>query len=1270
MKLGLAHEEWQLQQYHAQFPSGVVDVMEGTEPWQFSREELRGRASQTLDALQAQVPVVYQGVCLTDSFVGFADFMVLDKDGTYRIQDTKLARAAKGGALIQLAAYADQFQRLGVPVHPDIEVIVGTRETVAVPLDVVNPVYHARRDRLQELLRVDVGGVKFDAADSDAVAFGAEQYSACRRCDECREAMAEAQDLMTVAGVTAGRRRMLMASGVRTVEELIAATVTPEGMPARVFEALRAQARVQHESVPGEVPVVEVVSDDPAALLPQPTPDDLYLTLWQDPLYSENGGKDWGLMFLAGFVDGNSAVDVSGIAGGQGAGAGTTEAHFSGSLSEEFSTFVGLVDLLWRRWARTPTFHVYHYGPEVPAQLRALAGRHGERIDHVEAMLRDGVFLDLRLITRKAALIGVEEYSLGSIEPVYLTDVHDGISDDPAPGDRWAEALLPENRDQRAEMLAALKGRLAYRNTSLRNLGSWIRGLEARKAVASVDPSVLATETAPPPPWYDAPEEGTRRARLVQRLMRWSAVLAGTARGSGGSLDAHGGQDAHSGQDADGGQDVHGGQCEQGTQNAQGTQDARALAMAAAAVEYFPREERLYRANFEYLRGLSVEELAGVRNVFVMDQAQSGDSARPRSTANPSSPAQSGGTAQSGGIALPSSPVQPGQWEDLKRGFSHATSRGRRLTLSGRWSPGSTYSEGASSTDVRVLYRDGAIRGMRPRNDLAPYTDAQLTHVAVGPHQDAVTFTEWQSGNDRLDYQAMPVALVEGPPVDCRKLGDAVVRWAEALADHLDRTGGNLQTAPPNIMLDVLRRIPPRLGSGGRAEVQMTRPANPSVTGRGDPVTTDPGGTAPNLSEPDTVSAIVESLVTMTQKSYLAVQGPPGTGKTYTAGHVMARLVSEYRWRIGVTSQSHAGISNALTATHEAGLRTEYIAKALRFSEQRDPAVLYPHTVVGHAADGADMTLDAFQRMNTHSGYVFGGTAWSFASQRRGQVPVEWDLLVIDEAGQFSLPSTIAAVGRAKRVLFLGDPQQLPQVSQAEHPGEIATAALRWISVNDTGDPADVLPDRLGYFLAETRRMDAALTAKVSALSYGGQLHTHSVTGTRALLPTQDHHGIAPGVHGVPVPHRGNASSSKEEAEAVVRCVISLMGTPWNDGHRVRPLDAWDFMVITPYNAQRIEVEEHLAAADLSDVPVGTVDKFQGQESVIAILTMAASDASEIPRGMEFLLNRNRLNVGISRAQWAALVVYSPYLMDHVPYDAERLRELSAFISLVSPDTP
>lgn len=108
-----------------------------------------------------------------------------------------------------------------------------------------------------------------------------------------------------------------------------------------------------------------------------------------------------------------------------------------------------------------------------------------------------------------------------------------------------------------------------------------------------------------------------------------------------------------------------------------------------------------------------------------------------------------------------------------------------------------------------------------------------------------------------------------------------------------------------------------------------------------------------------------------------------------------------------------------------------------------------------------------------------------------------------------------------------------------------------------------------------------------------------------------------------------------------------------------------DLIVVTPYNAQLWCVRDALAAAGLHDIRVGTVDKFQGQEAVVAIVTLAASSAMDVQRGLDFLIMKNRLNVAISRAQWAAYLIYSPQLTEALPIRPDAVAQLSAFLTLV-----
>lgn len=299
-------------------------------------------------------------------------------------------------------------------------------------------------------------------------------------------------------------------------------------------------------------------------------------------------------------------------------------------------------------------------------------------------------------------------------------------------------------------------------------------------------------------------------------------------------------------------------------------------------------------------------------------------------------------------------------------------------------------------------------------------------------------------------------------------------------------------------------------------------------------------------------------------------------------------------------------------------------------------------------------------------GYVIGGTAWDLTNTRRVERD-QLDLVVIDEAGQFSLAKTMAVSVAAPRLFLLGDPQQLPQVTQGQHPDPVDLSALGWLIGNEP-----VLSPDLGYFLDTTWRMHPALTAPVSRLAYAGQLQSREeVTTARSLQ------GVQPGLHLRLIEHHDNSSSSPEEAAAVVALVDDLLDRTWTDPRddaaaQGRPLEQRDILVVAAYNSQVATIAAALANSGLDEVAVGTVDKFQGREAPVAILSMAASAPSDVSRGIGFLLNRNRLNVAISRAQHAAYIVHSPLLVDLAPRSPSELTTLGAFLGLrdQAVDTP
>jgi len=109
-----------------------------------------------------------------------------------------------------------------------------------------------------------------------------------------------------------------------------------------------------------------------------------------------------------------------------------------------------------------------------------------------------------------------------------------------------------------------------------------------------------------------------------------------------------------------------------------------------------------------------------------------------------------------------------------------------------------------------------------------------------------------------------------------------------------------------------------------------------------------------------------------------------------------------------------------------------------------------------------------------------------------------------------------------------------------------------------------------------------------------------------------------------------------------------------------RPVRQSDIIVVAPYNAKVNALRDALPVG----IRVGTVDKFQGQEAPICLVSMTASSAEETPRGMDFLFSLNRINVAVSRAKGLALVFGAPRLREVKCETVEQMRLVNTLCAL------
>ena len=417
------------------------------------------------------------------------------------------------------------------------------------------------------------------------------------------------------------------------------------------------------------------------------------------------------------------------------------------------------------------------------------------------------------------------------------------------------------------------------------------------------------------------------------------------------------------------------------------------------------------------------------------------------------------------------------------------------------------------------------------------------------------------------------------------------------------------------------------------------------------------GGDIVSSKEPDLRLEQVIAAISNLDSSYLPIQGPPGAGKTYTAKQAIAHLLKSGA-KIGISSNSHKAINNLLLST--AKHCKEHNIKAAFFCNKETDDELADYDVTSSSNNQLASQIQP--------ACVIGTTAWGVA---REDMTDKLDYLFIDEAGQVATANLVAMSRSARNLVLMGDQMQLGQPSQGTHPAQSGLSILDYLLHKTPTIPAD-----RGVFLDTTYRMHSKVNTVISQLIYEGKLKSHFDNDKRILeiadtaSQNTDHQTLEAylnseaGIVFIPVEHEGNTQASDEEVIVIKQLAESLLGrllhtgVTKDTGEAETRIITWDDMLfVAPYNHQVSKLKIALG----KQAKIGSVDKFQGQEAPIIFLSMCSSDASESPRGIDFLLDKNRINVAISRAQTLAVVVANSKLGNVSVNSVEQLKKVSLF---------
>lgn len=344
------------------------------------------------------------------------------------------------------------------------------------------------------------------------------------------------------------------------------------------------------------------------------------------------------------------------------------------------------------------------------------------------------------------------------------------------------------------------------------------------------------------------------------------------------------------------------------------------------------------------------------------------------------------------------------------------------------------------------------------------------------------------------------------------------------------------------------------------------------------------------------------------------IHGPPGTGKTRTLVEIIRRAAAA-GLTVLVCADSNRAVDNIVVGSGTA--------------EGADERSLHAHGQHGtgefrlrrHNArrSSSERVREAYASVRD-TAHVVASTNGSAATLDRA-----FDVAVVDEATQATIPSTCIPLARAHRAILAGDHRQLPPYSATEEPPEETASAGTGISLFEHLYSDGGVYEGVGTPLRTQYRMHRDIAYYPNRRFYDGILESgRPITALpdRPALVGYDIGGSESVVR--------SSTANSTEARLVARLAEDSLGDD------IAPDDVG---IITPYTAQKYEIADELDDA-AEGVTVDTIDAFQGSEKEAVFISLVRSNDD----GRIGFLGRpedgpRRLNVAMTRAQRFCAIV-------------------------------
>ena len=374
------------------------------------------------------------------------------------------------------------------------------------------------------------------------------------------------------------------------------------------------------------------------------------------------------------------------------------------------------------------------------------------------------------------------------------------------------------------------------------------------------------------------------------------------------------------------------------------------------------------------------------------------------------------------------------------------------------------------------------------------------------------------------------------------------------------------------------------------------------------------------------------------------IQGPPGTGKTETIAHIAKLLVDEGK-KVFITAPTHTAINNCLSAISK---RVKDKTKVVKIGEKYQAAEILDNEYMTRLRR---LPVDKYE-YNTHvskEGIVIGGTPYSMcypASKRLNNW--EFDVALIDEAAQMSIPLAVSVMSKSDKFVFVGDHQQLDPIMPSGTGISMFSESIfsRLVRLY----PADK------SLLNTSYRLNEKLIRIPNALFYNNELSSAQLLQTSNVNIVSSEFSEVINHQDSKVLYLHKVFDAQGRSPHEAKIVAEIVNDLISNG-----IDFKDIGILTPYRAQVREIKKALGQfitdIDSKDLFIDTVDRMQGQERDYILYSMANSHPLESKRRLDFFYSPNRLNVAITRAIKKCIVIANYKVFDIIDDELQDIED-------------